>query len=146
MEKGSNNRRRDIPAARVAAFIEHYISTNYELDESEPTGTYQFAFETGLPARTIFRIRNLESTNVRFELLDDMLIALDRNYLWTWEPEKGGFADYYGDEPAAPAAPTIEQQRKNAVAMAKRYARRNGSHWLEVLRERAETEMELACA
>lgn len=136
--------RRDIPAVRVAAFIDHYIQTNYpdyertNRPQHQPLGPLeQFAAETGLNARTIYRIQKGESTNVRFELVDDMLVALDREYLWHWGPEDGGFSDYYGDEPGPPAEPTAEQQRWRAVSNAKRYARKQGRRWQDVLRERA---------
>lgn len=153
MKEGTTNRHREIPATRVAAFIQHYIKHNIETDvdvddarEGYDAGLTQFAFEAGLNPRAIYRILHGETTNCKFELVDDMLTALDRSYLWTWDPEDGGFADYYCDEPAPKAEPTIEQKRRNELQMAKRVARRDRRDWLEVLMERARAQMELQCA
>ena len=138
------NQRRDIPASRVAAFIDHYIEANYpewERNSNKPQDMplgplQQFAQEVGLSPRTIYRIRSGESVNVRFTLLDEMLSKLDREYLWHWGPEDGGFSDYYGDEPGPRAEPKPEQEQRLAVLRAKRYGRRHNIPWQDVLRGR----------
>lgn len=147
MKKGTCNPRRDIPATLVAAFIQGYIDANYELDPgTNDYGIGQFEFDSGIPRRRIYAILRGETTNVTFEVVDEMLVRLDEIHLWHLGPEDGGFADYYGDDPAPAAEQTIEQQRRNAVENAKRYARAKGGDWLEILMDRARAEMELACA
>lgn len=139
--------KRDIPATRVAAFIQQYIDEHYETHhELNDYGINQFTFDTGIPQRTVYRILHGESANISFELVDEMLTRLDEMHLWFLGPEDGGFYDYYCDEPAPPAEQTIEQQRRNAISNAKRAARQTGSAWLDVLMDRARQEMELACA
>lgn len=146
MKKGTNPRR-EIPATRVAEFIQSYIDAHYQLDpETNNHGINQFSFDTGLPQRSIYRILHGESTNASFELVDEMLTRLDEIHLWHLGPEDGGFADYYCDEPAPAAKPSIEQKRRKAIDNAKRHARAHGGDWLEILIDRARAEMELECA
>jgi hypothetical protein len=130
---------RCIPTQRVKEFVEHYISTNYEMDEaSGDEGYTQFAFDSGVPYRRVYGIRQVEFPNLSFDFVDRMLTNLDMTHMWHLPPEEGGFSDYYHvDIPPAPAEQTPEQRRRRSDDNARRRARKSGQDYMDVLYERA---------
>ena len=126
------NPKRLIPSDRVKIFIEHYISHNYAIERNAEgaildKGISRFARETNVAERRLYGIIQQEQANVSFEIVDRILTALDREYLWYWEPEEGGFSDYYGDDPPPPAEPTKAQKEWKARDYRRRAARKKAA-------------------
>ncbi len=114
---------RMIPTGRVAEFINHYLNESYEGDDGGGR-LEQFSFDSGVSVRSVWRIRNGRDANVTFTLLDRMLTNLDRQYLWHYLPEDGGFSDCYGDDLPVPAEISEEQYARNLAVTIKRQERR----------------------
>jgi hypothetical protein len=115
---------RSVPTARVKAFIESYIETNYERDEGD-FGYTQFAFDSGMNSRRVNGIRNEERPNVTFDSVDRMLTNLNMLHVWHLPKEDGGFADYYEpDIPPAPVEPNEKQMEYMVYDRALKAARK----------------------
>jgi hypothetical protein len=93
-----------IPSRRVVPLIKKLVEERHFMEYGgEPGGgSSVLASDVGLQPRRIHTLERGEGLNVHLDTVDKILMATGNWHLTYEGPEGGGFADYYGDNPAPP--------------------------------------------
>lgn len=123
------------PVERVAPIVEKFIE-EWRVDKPlhfrahQPSGALEYLARHGVSQRALYRIRTGEQQMVGIELLDKILVAMGKHYLFHVAPEDGGFSDIYehpffSDEEALSAyeAHMVKSRERDARRRAQRAER-----------------------